>query len=362
MFPMKSLLILLPIFCLTAPARGQTPAPAIVIPALKDEDAAKVLEQITVVQREFAKAKKEVVASALERFTAAAVNDVRAQDFFLAAYRVMNLDRKPAATKEELEERKNGEWQKKAAESLGEGPVSTALRMQLQLLVMLLESTDETRKPDATVAALRDYMLAVAAFLPQAKTAVETVTGHRTVATVGGKNRREAEQRAEEKEITRRRAGFLKLLRQKVMASDFAEAYNLTAYIDAPKEWPQAPVEFAAAYSNVILPWYRANKPSELTNIWDEYLASETALQQFSLEPAGQIEWGAKEYKQLSWSKWLDHLVQGVAPTIATQELMKIIRENPSHPALKTWITDLAKVAESIGGLKFEATPPPAEK
>jgi hypothetical protein len=362
---MKNLLPLLLLAVLAVTSRSQTPAPAPVNPApaagLADDETARILEEITKVQREFAKTKKDLLASALERFKAASASDAQAGDFYLAAYRVVNLDRKPATTKEEQEERANGEWQKKALAALGEGASSAPLRMQLQLLVMMLESSD-TEETGAVVERLRSFMQGVIAFLPTASTAAEQPPARRPVATVGKKGKKDDEPRGREQDGRRPKNGATRNLRQSVMASIFAEAYNLGAYFEPPAQWPHSPADFRAAYLNVIIPWFRANKKTELPVVWDEYLKAETTMQQINLPPDALVEWGAKEYKQLHWSKCLDLLSNGVNATASAGELVKIVRENPSHPSLKTWIADLANVAEAMGGLKFEeAAPSPAK-
>lgn len=355
---MKALpsLLLLAFLCSTASA--QTAAPA--SPPVGDEETAKILAEITKVQRDFAKTKKDLTASALERIKSAAATDAAAQEFFLAAYKVVNIDRKPASSKADQDERAGGDWQKRAVDSLGEGPVSTTLRMQLQLLAMMLDAPN-AKDADSLVASLRAYMQAVAAFLPTAGASLEPEPVHKPVAVVAKKNKRDDDPRAEEKaerELQRKKGSLVRHLRQKVLGSVFAEAYNLGSYMDAPEKWPQSPVDFSAAYQQVILPWYRANKKTELPAVWDEYLKSETLLQKLSLSDDDFVEWGTREFKQLSWSRWLDLLSNGVTATAAMQELVKIVRENPSHPALKTWIADLARVAEQMGGLKFDDVAP----
>ena len=353
---MKALPSLLLSAVLSSTVVAQTAAPA--TSAVSDEDTAKILAEITKVQRDFAKTKKDLTLSALERLKTAAATDAAAQEFYLAAYKVVNIDRKPAAA----DDRAGDDWQKRAVDSLGEGPVATTLRMELQLLAMMLDAPN-AKSEEALVASLRAYMQAVAAFLPTAGASLEPEPVHKPVATVAKKGKRDDDPRAAEKaerELLRKKGNLVRHLRQKVLGSVFAQAYNLGSYMDAPEKWPQSPVDFAAAYQQVILPWYRANKKAELPAVWDEYLKAETLLEKLSVSEDDFAEWGTREFKQLSWSKWLDLLSNGVTAAAATQELVKIVRENPSHPALKTWIADLARVAEQMGGLKFDdVTAPP---
>lgn len=356
---MKPLLTALLLPMLAFHVLGQSPAST---NALTDEETAKILADITKVQREFVKTKKEVLAGALERFKAAAAGDAQALDLFLASYRVVNLDRKPAVTKEEQEARANGDWQKKALASAGESASPTVLRLQLQLLVLMLEAqAPDTagKEADAIVKSLRGYMQGVIGILPSAAAAVDEPPERRNAPGPGKRARKDDdEDRAAEKERLRRKGGAVKGLKHDVMDTVFAAAYNLGAYFEPPAQWPRSPADFRAAYLNVILPWHRTNKKEELPGLWDEYLKAETTMQQIGLGPDALAAWGAKEYKDLYWAKWLDLLTHGVNAAAAAQELVKLVGENPSHPSLKTWIADLAKVAEKMGGLKFDDAAP----
>jgi len=353
---------LLALAAIRAPAQSSGPSTAV----LTDDETARIMADITAVQREFAKTKKEVLASALERFRTAARGDAQATDFFLASWRVVNLDRKPAATKEEQEARAKGEWQAKALASAGEAASPTVLRLQLQLLVLMLEArvpAADGRKVADAAGVLRNYMQGVISILPAAAAApTEDPAEKRNAPGRRGRRSNDDDDRAEDRERLRRKGGALRGLRHDVMDTLFASAYNLGAYFEPPAQWPRSPADFHAAYANIILPALLAGKKEDLPAAWDERLRGETLLQQATLPPDAFASWGAGGYRDLCWSKWLDLLSHGVNATSATAELVKIVRENPSHPSLKRWIADLAKVAETMGGLKFDdapGTPPP---
>lgn len=332
-----------------APA-GETSA----VPALSEDERTKVLQEITKVQREFSKTKKDLLVNALDRFRTGVGSDGQAQEFYLACYKLVNMDRKPPLTKAEAEERVKGEWQKKAAAELGEGAVTTVLRMQLQLLVMMIESA-KGKPVDESVAALRTYMKGVIAFLPGADETPEQPGARRPVATVAKKG----QARKDDDRGGRKRNGAEKLLKQNVMKTLFADAYNLAAYLESPGNWPESVADFRGAYLGVILPWYRANRKAELPAVWDEYIKAETTLRELTLSAEQFADWAADDYKDIYWAKWIDLLRSQVTAGAAVQELVKTVRENPSHRSLKNWIGDLAKVGENLGGLKFEDAPQP---
>ena len=350
---MKSTLATLALF-IAGHALGQTPpitepAPP---PAISDEDTARILAEITKVQKEFAQTKKDLLASALTRYKAAAASDAEAQSFYLACYKVVNLDRKPATTKEEAEERTNGDWQKRAVASLGEGGSATLFRLQLQLLAMLLEPRTEGDEA-ARVTTLRTYVQNVASLLPKLNGAAEDEKPERKpVATVGKKSKREDDD-VEERRKGPRKNGAWAALQRGVMGTLFTQAYHLETYFDAPPDSLKSPADFRTAYASVILPWYRTHEKAKLPEVWDEYLRALTTVAQMNSQPAELAAWGANEYKSLLWDKSLDLLNQGVDATPSAANLIKLVRENPQHPQLKKWIADLAQAAEAMGGLKF---------
>ena len=353
---MKSLL--LPAFllafavpCLHAQAPTAPPgAPAAPLPEpLTDEQTARILEEITKVQKEFARTKKEVVANALSKFQSVlGDSDAAVTDLYLAAYRVVHLERKPATSKEEAKERENGEWREKALASLGPGASATTLRLQLQLLVLRLQAA-LGREEDKTIAALREYMQNVAAYLQTLAAAPQPEPDKRAA----GNGPRNNGRRPPDDPRDRRASPGGRALQQSVMSSLFAEAYNLDTYLDDVKGLPQSPLDFSACYTGLLLPWYRANRVTDLSGVWDEYLRLETLKVQAAHDPDAAAAWAAGAYKQLYWGKWLDLLSFGISAPTATTELITLIRENPLHPQLKTWIADLAKIGEKMGGLKF---------
>ena len=350
---------------------SQTPATAPSTPAttssspVSNEDTARILAEITKVQNEFAQTRKELLGNALGRFKTAAASDAEASAFYLACYRLVNIDRKPAASEEEAKERAIGDWQERAVAALGEGGSQTALRLQLQLLVMLLEPRtegDETTR----IAALRAYMQTVLSLLPRLQEGgdADDKPERKPVATVGKRNKKDdQDERRPAAGRGPRGGGVMGLLQRNVMSTLFAEAYNLSTYWERSEGQITSPADFKTAYLTQILPWYRLHKPAELAAVWDEYLRAETTVVQLKTDPAALATWGANEYKNMYWAKWLDLLSNGVDATQAAANLIKVVRENPSHPSLKSWIGDLAKVAEKLGGLKLgeaETSTPPA--
>ncbi len=345
-----SSLLLLASLPATAQTQPEPLTPSVTDTGLTDEQTAKLLEQITRIQKEFAKTKKEVVANALAVFQKGAASDADAQELFIACWRVINIDRKPALTREEQEERDKGTWRDKALAELGGNAAgATVARLQVRLLAVTLQSASKP-EADALVASLREVMLAAAAYVQSLAAAANDPGAMRK--TAGKKGRDDAAQRIEA-EKAKRKGGLARGLRQPVFSTLFAQAYSLGNYLEEPAQWPKTVVDFRTAYEDVILPFYRDFKKTSLAEAWDEYLRAEMIATQATLDAEGLVDWTEKTYKQLYWKKWLDLLKHGISAPTATEELVKVIRDNPTNPNLKTWIANLAEIGAQFGGLKF---------
>jgi hypothetical protein len=139
----------------------------------------------------------------------------------------------------------------------------------------------------------------------------------------------------------------------------FADAYNLTTYIEKLEGWPAGPLDLRTTYREVIFPQCRVQKRG-LAEAWQEYLNGETILKQAETDDAGMLAWGQSGYKELQWEKWLDLLMNGVKANTAGEEMLKMIRENPTSPSLKKWMADLGRVTEKLGAPPTDPVPAPA--
>lgn len=333
---------------------GETPAE----PAMTPEQTSALLEQITKTRNEFAKAKRQVFEGALTRFRAASASESDAVNFYLACYQVVNIDRKPATTEEEQKAREKDDWRERIVEQMKDTRTPGALRLQLQLLTLTLEAS-QAEDRSKFIQPLRAFCQAVGVFLQGAKAEVDNEPQRRVVATVGKKGRRDEMNEQRDKMRDGRVSGVARSLNQGVMGTIFAQAYNLSTYIEPVESWPQSALDFRGVYRNIVLPRCRAERKG-LAEAWQEYVNLEAILRQSETDEAAFMEWGRSGYRDLMWEKWLDLLMNGVNAGTAGQELMKIIRENPTSPSLKKWMQDLDKIADKLAPPAAAPEPPPA--
>ena len=140
------------------------------------------------------------------------------------------------------------------------------------------------------------------------------------------------------------------ILNQSVFGSLFAQAYNLQSYLKVPQNWAESPLQLSKIYQGMLIPHCKLEKKEMLPELWDEWIAFEAADKTATMDEGGYLMWAATGGKDLQWSKNLDLLKSAVQPAAATTELLKMIKENPNHPSLGTWMNDLNDVMTTVMG------------
>lgn len=159
--------------------------------------------------------------------------------------------------------------------------------------------------------------------------------------------------------------GIRDLLTQSVMESIFAEAYNLHNFVKPAADWALAPMNLKNVYDGMVFPYYREHENSALPGAWDEFIASESAVQRASRDESGFLEWSLVQGKHIQWRKHLDLLKSGIGGKASGDELIRLVSENPTHPNLGDWMKDLDEVWKTITGERPPAAPvdfPPLEE
>lgn len=296
---------------------------------LTPNEASAFLQKLISVRDGFSGSKEQVLQSALTRISTAAQSESAAAEFYLAAWKVVNIDRKPVA---EGEKPRDDDWQKNLTTRMKETGSPRALRVQLAWLALTIEASQDPEK-------VRDFLLRAR------KLSLEAVKLAQEIA-------------AEEEESPNKKKGGGKaqpngvraLLAQSVMESIFAEAYNLQNFVKPAPNWALAPLNLKEVYEGMVLPHYRNREPSSLGESWDEFIASEAGLQKAGKSESAFLEWSIIQGRHLQWKKQLDLLKNGAGGKTAGDELIRLATENPSHPKLGEWMKDLDEVMRTIKG------------
>ncbi len=319
-------------------------------PEMSEAEKAKVLEKVKKMQAEYDAMKREVTNSALSRYEGASASEGAALEFFLSCQKIIK-DRTPDIETPE-QDAKNAKADraklKQQMESYQEAPGrATALKTQLEYLVLTIQAPG-LKDRGTLVSKVRD-MVGKAMNVVKTYAAPNVDPVKRVAPIVSGKGRvKMPTAQYKDKEEERARRDITRTMKQGVMGTPFAEAYNLTNYFKPADNWSDSPLDLNGIYLNFVLPWYKENKRGDLNQVWDEYLGHELALHRCEQDDFAFATWGVTGYKNLLWKKWMDLLVYGMNRSLALDELAKMVKENPSHPDVENWINDLARVASEI--------------
>jgi hypothetical protein len=337
---LRSVAILCIIQLATADAQD---TPAVAAPTATDsplglspDDASALLGQLQKLDEDFAKSEQALLSSALTRIRAATASDSTAAELYLAALRIVSADRTGAAPAAEPEG-----WRDEQIEWMKESGAPKAIRIQLGWLALLIEASqcEESERP----ALLRKARL----ITKEAATVAQELSLLPVAGNGGGAERRGGAGK-ERGPGNRRDAG--QFLTQSVLNSVFSEAYNFQNHIKPPADWSLAPLNLDAVYDRMLLTDARANSPSEIAGLWDERIQIEASLHRAIMSEEAFKKWGEESGRHLVWRKNLDLLQNKVGGRTAGLELIRLFKENPTHPNLASWKKDIDDVIASITG------------
>ena len=366
---MKSPLVFGILSLLTNSLIAQQPAPAEPTPAaepgvvgLSPDETSALLQRIAKVGDEFDTTKKELLTNALTRIRNASASEGAAVEFYLACYKLLNIDRVPVVPGEKAPDPNDTSWRDSILDGMKETNIPAALRVQLAALALAIEAS-QTEDREALLPRLRALVKDALLVLQMPKDA-EEAKAKRVVATVGERKGEKGDKGSRDERDKRRpgpRGGRGNdaegILSQSAMGSIFARAYNLHSYIERSDSWPNAPLELEAVYEQTLIPVTRGSKKAELPSLWDEYISAVAALHRVSDDEVEFLVWGQTQGKNLQWKKQMDLLRSGVNAAAASEELLKLIKENPTQTSIGAWVKELTDFASKVkeGGIDLTA-------
>ena len=327
------------------------------------EEAAKIAEQFAALQKEFEVRKKDIAAMALSRYNTAAQSEAAAVQFYFECQRMIEQRRPDLDGPDSRQEtRDKTEQAKRQLDSIQETPgYGAVLQMQAQYLALTMEAPG-MKDSGALMSRVRD-------FSSKAVGIVQTYTAppepeRKPLSSVKSSSKRDSQKQRDARGDDRSRRQVAQLAQRGVMSTPFATAFSLQSYFTPLSGWSQSPLDLQGVYNGLVFPWYRANKPELLASEWDQYIRHKATLERCASEDTAYAQWLMSEFKTLQWSKWRDVLEHGRDRVMAADELAKLCRENPAHPAVAGWVQELVKLGESMKTTTAPAPssePPPAE-
>lgn len=340
-----------PLFAQNRSAAPAAPAPAVAADiTLTPTQITHILKELVKVETQIGQGRGGVFSNALAKFRDGMSSGAAALSLYLDCYKLQHFDRKDLKTADFLE------WKERNDERLKETDFGNALALQLEYLVLTVQAQDIT-----DVKKMGQIVTALQAFMAKEIKAVQESIKHTASGAV------------EVKEPTKGNAGggrrggqggrwgagdasaLAVTLRQSVKGTEFSGAYLLDDYLRL-EGWEYTPLNIEGIYSNVIFPYYKSEKPSELAAQWDQRITAELALRKSVLSESEYAIFFGEQNPRLQWQKQNDLLGINLNPVNALAEMLKIIQANPNHPDAAGWLDTFKGIMQRAAGQ------PPAEK
>jgi hypothetical protein len=317
----RTTLTLLSILGISVPAFAQTPETPIVEPKastslLTEQQIAAVTKQLEELEKTIANLRGNTLGSALERLRKGAASDAAALALYAECEKEVNIERKELSREEERRQKEQMERQaernKETKDEDENGDFGTAVRLQLQYLILSLEASN-AKDVGPLLPKLRTYVQDV---VTNAEKLKGRAGGYLSGGGGGG----------------RRGGGG-------GGGNPIISALRLERYLTA-ENWSASPTSFQQIWSSTILPYVAEKKPEELAAQWDACVSAEVAYRQGTM-PAPEFEiWKTEELPMLRWRS-LQYLYANAPEKIKTLgAMLELIKSIPGHPSAVSWLQE----------------------
>jgi hypothetical protein len=332
---------LLPLLALllVSPAPAQTPAAPETDPAapvtkvlLTPAQTEHILKELEKVEEQINKGRGTVFTAAMAKFREGMASPAAALSLYLDCYKLEHFDRK------NLKAVDFKDWCNKNEARLKDEDFRRALWLQLEYLVLSIQAqeADDPKK-------MGPIVTSVQAFLGKGISAIQGTTVHSASGAVADKDAKGG-----------RKGGgnvpagdILGTLRQSVAESVFAKAYSLEDFLKREK-WEYQPLNVKGIYSNIIFPYFLAEKPTELPAQWDNRIAADVAMRKALMSENEYNEWSKDAGPRMMWEKDNFLVANDVTTVNALADMLKIIQTYPSHPDAADWLKNFRALVEKV--------------
>jgi len=305
------LLLSIPLFL-----HAQTEVPASSPVTLTDDQMANIMKQLDQIEQTINKNRSDAFSTALSQFKIAVASDKAAIDLYQSCVKLVNFERK------DLKGSDFQTWKDRNEGMLKDPDFVAGLRLQLEYLIMSLQAQQ--------VEDVSNLLPALQSYLSKAIAAIQNTTKHSASGAV------------------QRGAGRLvDVLNKPVSNSIFSQAYQLQNQFANP-DWEYSPLAIGSIYGKIILPSYLENKPSEFATQWDNRISAEINLRKAQQSETEFQVYYKENYPQLQWAKAQSLFTNNLNTMQALADMLKIIRENPTHPKAGDWLKDIREAVMKV--------------
>lgn len=319
-------------------AAEQPSAPSI---KLTDSQIQVIKQQLEQLEKDVSKNRNSSLGAAVSALQKAMGSEADARDLYMACYKGVHFERR------DLKESDYIEWKTKNQAKLKDPEFLMGLRLQAEYLVLSIQA-QEAKEIDSIIPKLQDF---IAKELATVSSTVKR--GNGGAVTFDKKSTTSTSTKTGRVQHSIGSPQVLDMLRRNVKASEFAKYYMLDEFLKN-KDWEYQPMDFPGIYRNVVFPFYREKKPSELAAQWDTMIKYE-----FSLEEASRAEtdygiFYKERLPERQWEKANDLFRSNINSVGALADMIKIVRDNPTHPKAAEW---LRKIRETVNGSQGDIPP-----
>lgn len=302
-----------------------TPAAVVLTPAQTEA----ILKQLEEIEDKIGQGRSSIFSTALAKFRSAMGSEATALALYLDCYKLENFERK------DLKQSDFTDWRDRNEARLKDGDFGKGLMLQLEYLAMSIQVQGITEQKD-----MGPMVTALQAYLAKAIGAVQSTMKHTASGAVevkdtpkGGNGRRPMGGGGGQG------SQLFGMLKQSVKGSEFSRAYQLDLHL-LRKGWEYSPLNIAGAYDAAILPYYLSEKPEEVAAQWDARINAELVLEKAVRSETDYAIFYKEEHPRKLWEKNTYLLANNLNAIGALADMLKIIRENPTHPDAAHWLKD----------------------
>ena len=296
-------------FCLVAQKSATPATPA---EKLTELQVNNVLSQLKVLEEDILSKRGNNLSTILAKLNAAIASDQSALKLYTDCDVLVNVERKEEG---KTEARQRAEQMERALErkskggggaAADEGDSALAIRLGIRYLILTLEA-HEAKDEDfkKMVPKLQSYVNDLVASAPK-------LHGR----ALGMVNRACSD------------------------GSPIVEAFQLDRYLNR-EGWSNSPTNIGGMYSATILPLAESEAKNSLPDLWDARINAEGAFRKENMTEPEFILWGQNELPALRWQRATYLYQKGPSLINAMADMLKLIKDNPSHPDAPDWVSQL---------------------
>ncbi len=319
----------------TADPIRETPIPS--APVLTPDQIKNITTQLKELETQIQRMRGDNLSAILQKLRTAAASNAAAMSLYEDCEKLVNIERKDVAREEakRAEERieRNAERRSADAEDLKQnGDMATAIRIQLQYLILTLEA-HEANDPAKMVPKLQAY---VQELLGQADKLRGRSLGFLGAGFGGGGAARGGQ-------------GGGAVGVGNGGRNIFVEAFQLQRFLTV-ENWTNQPTDFSGMWTRTILPVFEKEKKDELPAQWDLRINSEGAFRKGCMPEPEYLLWVQNELPALRWERAQYLYENGPSAINAMADMLKVVKENPGHADAPQWLKTLRELVGAAGG------------